>query len=185
MSDMKKTVFLRGKAFWCKLLEDQLHLNYGKDGKEWSVDFSPNDEGKAVLKGLKVDDRLKNKDNELGDYLTLRLKEFRKDDKPNDKPKIVDGRGDPWPQDKRIGNGSDVDVKLNWVDYGPGKKAGLYLQSMRVLDWIPYEGGGFPEIDSDDEYFGKAITFPVGGGSVAQAVEAAWGTDDLDDDIPE
>lgn len=197
MSEARETFYLRGKAFWCKLLPDQLHLNYDKDGKEWSVDFSLDKEGLAKMKTLGMTDRIKDKSNEQGRYIVLRVRELRKDGKANDLPKIVDSKGNPWPEDKRIGNESIVDVKLNYVGYGARKKPGLYMQSMRVLEWVPYESTGFKPLEPDDEYFGKGVVFKQGGGAEAKGVEAAWGDaedapfdddddddDDLNDEVP-
>lgn len=156
-----KTVeYLHGKLFWAKVLPDQLTDNYAKDGKEWTVEFEPDAEGVEVIKKHKLADRLKNKHEGRGAYLTLKVKQFRADGEANRPIKIVEADSTtPW-DDRRIGNGTEADVKLDIRDYGKGKFPGIYLQAIRVLDLVPYEGGaGFAPLAEDDPRLNRNAEF--------------------------
>lgn len=68
--------------------------------------------------------------------------------------RIVDANGEPW-DGRLIGNGSIVDVKFVVKDYGVGKKKGVYIRALRVLELVPYVSQDFAPLDSDDDFFGK------------------------------
>ena len=110
------------------------------------------------LKAAGIADRVKTKENYLegAPYLTFKQAELKRDGSPNKPIEIVDILGKPWNQDTLIGNGSVVDVKFVVMDFGPGKKKGVYIRGVRVLDLVPYYGGSFGALDEEDEYFAKA-----------------------------
>lgn len=144
-----KVLFLRGKVKWCKLLPKQLEKNNFDDYNEWTVQFYPDDV--QPIKDEKLGDRLKpEKDkegNETGSvYLRLRQKELDGNGNRRDPIKIVgpDGKT-PWDADTEIGNDSVVDMRIAIRDYGKGKKKGIYLNAMRVLEHVPYERSLFPD----------------------------------------
>lgn len=159
------TVTLRGRLQYAKVLGDPV-LNYDKSGKEWKFDFVPNEQ-KAVAKelaGYGIGDRLRSKtNNKTGEdiyggakFMSFRQKEFKNSGEANAPIEVVDVLGKPWDQSKLLGNDTVADVKFAVVDYGPGKKAGVYPRKIRVLDHVPYETDGFEPISEDDEYFAKA-----------------------------
>ena len=152
MSD-RQTIYIRGTAFWAKIVGDPVP-NYAKDGYEWVMDLALDDAGIKQIKGLKpsVADRIKDKDDERGKFMVFKQRANRADGTPNKAPKIVDANGKPW-DDRKIGNGSKVDVKFTLVDYGKGKKPGIYLQGIRVLDHVEYASNDFPALTPDDEFF--------------------------------
>lgn len=174
-----QTVVLRGEAMYAKVLGDPV-LNYNKDGKEWKLDFKLADKNsEAELKKLGIADRIKSKENYLdgAPFLTFKQAEFRKDGvTPNQPIKVVDIAGKEWSQDKLIGNGSKVDVKFVVMDFGPGKKKGVYIRSIRVLDHVPYEKDEFPEIDENDEFFDNLP-------KEEQILEEAAFVEELDDEV--
>lgn len=166
MANKNQTLVLRGTAMYAKVLGDPV-LNYDKDGKEWKFDFIPKDP-KAVTKELAeagVSDRLRSRVvkstgedlYEGAKFMSFRQREYTKDGKPNEPIGVFDILGSPWDQNKLIGNGSIVDVRFAVVDYGPGKKAGVYPRSIRVLDHVPYAVTQFVEINDDDEYYTAAM----------------------------
>lgn len=155
MSNEALTVVIRGKTSFAKVLGDPV-LNYSKDGKEWKTDIKIDDKVVKELKAYGVGDRIKSKDEYLdgAPFITLKQRELRPDGTPNKPIRVVDIKGREWDQEKLIGNDSDVDVKLRIVDYGKGKKKGMYIQSMRVLNLVPYSGGNdFEPISEDDPFF--------------------------------
>lgn len=157
MANENTTIVLRGKTNYCKLLPDQLSLNFSKDGKEWKTDFYGFPEKEA--RGLGIGDRLKTKEGYLDGevFMTFKQAEFRRDGEPNKPIPITDIINNPWPADKKIGNGSTVDLKFAVVDYGKGKKQGVYLRSMRVLEHVPFAGSNnFSPVSETDEFFAAA-----------------------------
>src|SRR5690606_474304 len=114
--------------------------------------------------------------------------ELKADGTPNRPIEVVDILGKPWPEDKLIGNGSVVDVKFAVVDYGPGKKHGVYPRKIRVLKHVPYETDGFEPLSEDDEYFAKAAEAALEAERKATSGDFQkefynLEADDLDDDI--
>lgn len=157
MANETTTVVLRGKTNYCKLLPDQLTLNYDKSGKQWTCDFY--DFPVKEVKALGIGDRVKEKEGYLegNPYLSFKQTELRRDGEPNKPVPVTDIIDNPWPEDKKIGNGSTVDLKFAVVDYGKGKFKGVYLRSMRVLDHVPFEGRkDFTPVAETDEFFLKA-----------------------------
>lgn len=183
MADNIVTV-LRGKVNFCKLLPDQLHLNYGKEGKEWKTDFYDFDT--KEVKSLGIADRVKSKDEYLDgkDHMTFKQKEFRPDGKANDPIKIVDIAGKPWTGGE-IGNGSTVDLKFAVKDYGKGKKKGVYIRSMRVLDHVPFTRSEFAPLDESDEFFKQAQAAAALDADRREREDAQFKKDfDLEDEVP-
>jgi hypothetical protein len=158
MANENNTVVLRGKVNFFRMLPDQLKLNYNKDGKEWVTDFY----GFPIkeVKALGIGDRVKQKDGYLDGepFLTFKQAELRRDGETRNNPvKVTDILNKDWDPSKQIGNGSTCDVKFAVIDYGKGKKKGVYIRSVRVLDHIPYEGASaFEPINETDEFFAAA-----------------------------
>ncbi len=165
---------IRGKTSYAKILGDPVP-NYEKTGREWKFDLQIDDGTVKEVKALGIGDRVKSKDAYLNGapYLSFRQKELRRDGTKNGPIKVVDINGQPWPQDRLIGNGSTVDVRFAVVDFGVGKKKGIYVRAVRVLDHVPFERPDFDPVDEKDEFFEKAK---------ASAPETT--NNDLDEDMP-
>lgn len=158
MANKPQTAVFRGKAQYAKVLGEPM-LNYNKDGKEWKMDLVLADKGLlAEAKKLGIGDRVKQKDDYVDgqSYMTFKQAEFKRDGTANDPIKVTDILGNPWPKDKLIGNGSDVDVKFVVIDYGPGKKSGVYIRSIRVLKLVEYNKKEFDDLPEDDEFAAEA-----------------------------
>jgi hypothetical protein len=167
MATKSSKVFVSGKVYWAKIVGDKaLVQNYDGDGREWSVEFEPDDV--SFLKEHRLLDRLKDpmayarrlqergetekaekaeKDAEgRGDYLLLRKSEFNRDGEKNEPFRIYDADNNDW-DDRLIGNGSSVDVKLDIRDWGVGKKKSIYATAIRVTDLVSYESDPFAGMD--------------------------------------
>lgn len=158
MANKPQTAVFRGKAQYAKVLGEPM-LNYNKDGKEWKLDLVLADKGLlAEAKKLGIGDRVKQKDDYVDgqSYMTFKQAEFKRDGTANEPIKVTDILGNPWPKDKLIGNGSDVDVKFVVIDYGPGKKSGVYIRSIRVLKLVEYNKKEFDDLPEDDEFAAEA-----------------------------
>lgn len=185
-----KFATLRGKTSYAKILGEPV-LSYDKTQREWTMDLVIDKNTVKELKPLGISDRVKTKDeyNDGQPFLSFRQRELRPDPatggtKPNDPIKVVqiDGKT-PWPQDKLIGNGSTVDVRFEVRDYGPGKKKGVYIRSVRVLDLVPFEREEFKPLDETDEFYQKAQQVMVRSAQVSPNTDRTDPPFDLDDDL--
>lgn len=172
----RKTYYLRGKAMWAKILGEPVKNNFDPDQREWTIDFVPNAEGLAKAKSLK----LNLKDRDGGKVIQFRQREKRQDGSLNQPITVVGPDNERWNPEDKIGNGSDVDVKFEIVDYGKGKRQGVYLKSVRVLNHVRYERQEFAPLPEDDEFFK-----PSSKAAEDKAFrETFMGEDALDDDMP-
>lgn len=153
--------YVIGKTYWTKVLGDPVP-NYNRDGNEWTFDFTPNEEGERLFKELGIEDKMKNKGDERGDFIQFRQREKQANGKANFPITVVDARNRPWDPKivdgkvtNPIGNGSTVEVKFKVVDYGKGKPKGVYPQALRVLDLAPYVRQEFAPLPEDNEYVQK------------------------------
>lgn len=164
-------VFVSGTVKWAKIVGDKaLVSNYDGDAREWTFQFHPEDT--AFLKDHKLLDRLKDKGDEQGPYLILKKPEFNKDGEKNDPFRIYDENNEPW-DDRLIGNGSKVDVKLDIRDWGPGKKKSIYAAAIRVTDLVSFVR---------DEFAGMTKATDSKPAKKTEAKQRVF--EELDDDLP-
>lgn len=172
MANKSSKVFASGSIQWAKIVGYKaLSNNYDGDAREWTFDFIPDDA--SFLKEHKLLDRLKT-DKEGNEYLRIKKSEFTKDGEKNEPFRIYDSEDQPWGDERLIGNGSRVDVKLDIRDWGVGKKKSIYAAAIRVTDLVSYQSNEFAGMDK-----GKVAAEPK---KVAMTVLAEL--DDLDDDLP-
>ena len=190
------TVFAKGTIYWAKVIGDQaLVPNFDKNGKEWTIEFEPDDPSflkeHGLLDRLKdplaYADKLEREGNSekaaaqrefsagRGDYLVIRKPELTKDGKKNDPFRIYDQDSMPW-EDALIGNGSKADFKLKITDWGPGKKKSIYATAIRITDHVEYESDEFAAMDREEGSGGKAAT--------SKPKAKASKSDNFDDDVP-
>lgn len=178
---IRTTVFATGKIYWAKIIGEP-RPNYEGTAREWSYEFEPDDI--TFLKEHRLLDRLKDKysDQGRGDFLTLRKPELNKDGEKNDPIAIYNENNEPW-DDRLIGNGSIVDVKLQIVDWGKGKKKSIYTRAIRVRELVPYTPNEFGAMDakkSQEQTQEKPKSKAQGSKPEAQRDSF----DGFDDDIP-
>lgn len=182
----ENVIVVRGVASWAKVLGAP-RLNTYTGDKEWSIDVTPDKEGRTLIRKAGIVDRLrepKDNDTRKESFISFRHKELRKDGTPNDPLRIVNSDNKPW-GNSLIGNGSTVDVKFAVKDYGPGKKKGVYIRAVRVLEHVPYEIEDFAPLDSDDEYFANTSDEAAPEAAALPALEALDADEEeLDDDFP-
>lgn len=116
-------------------------------------------------------------------FISFRHRELKKDGSKADPIKVVDAAGRPW-NGALIGNGSTVDVKFIVKRY-LGKKDGVYIRAVRVLNLVPYVAKEFAPLSDDDEFFAEGM--PEETGEFARLPDGLEPTveDDLNDDVPE
>lgn len=184
MAQKYTTHVIRGTLSWAKVLGAPIMNEFAKE-KQWSVDVAPDAKGLAELKRLKLKDKIKNKEDGRGDFISFRQSEFKKDGSPNDPITITDAQGNPWPENKKIGNGSIGDVKFSYTDFGTTK--GNYIKAIRVLKHVPYVAQEFAPLSEDDEFFAADASDvtdmePQAGDNTP--AETPIHDTELDDDVP-
>lgn len=163
MANKTETVYLRGKLFYAKVLGDP-RPNYNGDGREWTLEFEPSDMAAVENAGLSY--RMKDKSsyvNKKGEkpyegrapFMTLRQKELNAQGERRDPIRIVDASNRPW-DGRLLGNETLVDLKIGIVEYGPGKRDGVYPNAIRVLELVPYESSDFAPLSEEDEHYKPA-----------------------------
>lgn len=181
-----KIIVVRGELNWAKIVGPaRPHTGQPKydKGPKWSVDITPNADSRKIIKAVGIEDKLRTgkgeKETRKETFLTLSQLENKPDGTKNKPPKISDARGQPWNGDE-LGNGTIADIKIKVKDYGT--TTGVYMQEVRILRHVPYEGGsGFEPLSPDDEFFG------ADGEDVIDSVDTkghSGNIDDLDDDVP-
>ena len=103
---------------------------------------------------------IKNKGDDRGDFVTLKQYARTKDGSSR-AITVKDSERNPFPTNKRIGNGSKVNASYNpvaYTQYGGGVKG--YLNAVQVVDLIEYNAddfdivkGGYVSEDTDDLAF--------------------------------
>jgi hypothetical protein len=112
-----------------KAFMDQFGGNakYGPNGKPWKREMTVNDDGTESPTGLF-------KITFSRDVLTARETELPQ-------PMVQDAKGNPWPVDVAIGNGSVCKIAYSiylWDNTKGGKGLTLQLLGVRVLQHVPY-----------------------------------------------
>jgi hypothetical protein len=182
---------MSGTFYWAKII-GKPRPNYARDALEWTFEFEPDENGLKKLKELKLTDRLKDKYEDRGKFLTLKKSELNRDGEPNLPIRIYDAQESPadpkqdkdWDPSKLIGNGSKGNVKLDIRDYGVGKKKGIYPVAVRVTELVEYQSSEFGGMDENEAAAGSS---GKASRKSDEEFKKDFGLDDgneLDDDLP-
>ena len=207
MTKKRSTEYMHGKVYWPKIFGAP-RTNYNEDGREWNFEFEPDDDGiELLVKTHKLKDRLKDKYKKNGDmrngyenrdrnFIILKRNEFDSEGEPNEHIRVVDAANQAWNPKTELGNETEVEVKVQIVDYGAGKKKGIYPIALRILDLKPFERSDFAPLAETDERVRKARA-EYSGPSVAEdfadtdegdtpeeTAPEESPADELDDDMP-
>lgn len=205
MSKKRETVYLTGKIFWAKIFGPP-RTNYNEDSREWAFEFEPNEEAVAMIAERGLSDRLQTGRKRDGTirrgyedrkpFLTLKRPEKDYEDNDNDPIRVVDAANQEW-SGAKLGNETEVDVKVNIVDYGVGKFKGIYPQAIRILDLVSFVSEEFAPLPSDDPRVkaakAKTDDFKKDFGLIEDeaepeattaAADTTTSSQDLDDDVP-
>lgn len=141
-------VYVKGKASWPRLMIPDPMYN------KWSIRLHPDKDSLEIIRNLQAEG-IKNviKKDDDGYYVQLSRPTHRKGrpgtaDIPLAPPQVVDADGNMY--DGRIGNGSDVTLKLEVYSHktpGGGKAKAARLASVRIDNLAPYD----PARDLGDE----------------------------------
>lgn len=137
------------KGFWCKVIGNPVP-GFDEGSLEWSFDVSLDEatvDGKPAVEALKaagLSARIKNKEDEKGNFLHLKRNAVKRDGEPSKPISVVDNQNKPW-DDRKIGNGSILNVSVMVQEYGDKKKPKVTVRPMAIQVWelIPFEGKTF------------------------------------------
>ena len=134
---------ISGDAYWAHVITPNTKFN--PDG-EWSIEVCNLDKANkkvAETAGLTI----KNKGDERGDFVTLKQYARTKDGTPR-AISVKDSQRNAFPSDKRVGNGSKVNVSYfpkEYTVYGGGVKG--YLNAVQVTDLVEYSMDDFGVVE--------------------------------------
>lgn len=136
-------ILLSGKAYWASVVEPNTTYE-----PVWQVDVTVDEETKQKLESIGLS--VKNKGDDRGDFFSCRRKVVKRDGSKRDAPHVIDSKKMPW-DNRLIGNGSAVKVKIQPYEYAYAGKAGVTadFMAMQVIDLVPYgdPSGDFQEED--------------------------------------
>lgn len=153
---MAKELYVKGKCSWAMLINPD--YKYNADGV-WSIRLYPDAASLAEIEKLRkgspgiagIMNHLKR--DEDGDYMAFKRKAIknRKGAKvPQTPPAVVDEEGKPLPN-VRIGDGSDVTIKLRYYDYPqPGSTRGsaVEIQAVMVHNLVEFQTSQYTEAEA-------------------------------------
>lgn len=137
------------KIAWAKIIGKPRPNKFNPEG-EWSFDLSVTDELRKALKDHGMSNKIKNNDDERGDYVTFRKKGVLKDGGEAKPIPVIDHHNNPW-DGRLIGNGSVVNVSLLFEEYGDGNKKKFSVKPMAIQIWdlVAFKRNDFPTKDDE------------------------------------
>tara|TARA_R100001510_G_scaffold38753_1_gene35126 strand:+ start:484 stop:969 length:486 start_codon:yes stop_codon:yes gene_type:complete len=126
---------IQGKAYWASLINP--NTTFDSDGT-WSIDVSLDEKNKKIAEadGLTI----KNKNDDRGDFVSIKRNVRRKNGDYNKSPTLMDSQKRAM-KDTLIGNGSEVSVlysTYNW-EYKGRSGTNADLRAVQVTNLIPYQ----------------------------------------------
>ena len=132
---MNDPVYITGKCHYASITEPNTKFD-----PVWSIQVEINDDNREVVEksGLKV----ANKGDERGDFVTIKRKVHRKDGTQRNAPLVMDSQNNRWNNEKKIANGSTVNVKAIPYEWDYAGKSGISadLAAIQIVDFIEYAG---------------------------------------------
>ena len=133
---------IQGKAYWASLVNP--NTTFDSDGT-WSIDVSLDEKNKKIAEadGLTI----KNKNDDRGDFVSIKRNVKRKDGNLNTAPEVLDAQKRTM-MSTLVGNGSKVNVLYSTYEWKFKGRAGVSadLKKVQVVDLVPYQG------DADDAF---------------------------------
>ena len=132
---MNDPVYITGKCHYASITEPNTKFD-----PVWSIQVEVNDDNREVVEksGLNV----ANKGDERGDFVTIKRKVHRKDGTQRNAPLVMDSQNNRWNNEKKIANGSTVNVKAIPYEWDYAGKSGISadLAAIQIVDFIEYAG---------------------------------------------
>lgn len=152
-----RLVKLKGKAYWAKVFESNRDLKgYNNEledvGGQTTIDLDIDERHFALLQ--KSRSMLEGRDSPDNEGLRrIKFKRRWQENYGGGAPKVQRSDGTAWDLevDGLIGNGSDVEVTLSVYDTKNKRIVGTRLETVRVLNNVPYEGAKVEVMSLDDD----------------------------------
>jgi|TARA_Y100000401_G_C8251299_1_gene188296 hypothetical protein len=152
---MNDPVYITGKCHYASITEPNTKFD-----PVWSIQVEVTDDNREVVEksGLKV----ANKGDERGDFVTIKRKVHRKDGSQRNAPLVMDSQNNRWNNDKKIANGSTVNVKAIPYEWDYAGKSGISadLAAVQIVDFIEYSGNQQDFAPVDGGYVQEAEAVP-------------------------
>lgn len=152
---MNDPIYITGKCHYASITEPNTKFD-----PVWSIQVEVNDDNREVVEksGLKV----ANKGDERGDFVTIKRKVHRKDGTQRNAPLVMDSQNNRWNNDKKIANGSTVNVKAIPYEWDYAGKSGVSadLAAVQIVDFIEYTGNQQDFAPVDGGYVQEAEAVP-------------------------
>ena len=152
---MNDPVYITGKCHYASITEPNTKFD-----PVWSIQVEVNDDNREVVEksGLNI----ANKGDERGDFVTIKRKVHRKDGTQRNAPLVMDSQNNRWNNDKKIANGSTVNVKAIPYEWDYAGKSGISadLAAVQIVDFIEYSGNQQDFAPVDGGYVQEAEAVP-------------------------
>lgn len=143
---------ISGKSFWF-VATGAPKASIVNPVPQWSFDLSINDETKDKLLAVGMTENyLRDKGDERGTFVTFTRSSVKKDGSPGAPFRIVDAQDKPWPKNKLVGNGSELNVVITLNERTFRGKTFQKPSAIAIQVWnhVPYDSGGFPIKPEED-----------------------------------
>jgi len=129
---MNDPIYISGKCHYASIIEPNTKFD-----PVWSIQVEVNDDNRSVIEGAGLP--INNKDDDRGDFVTIKRKVLRPDGSQRAAPFVKDSQNNPW-NGKLIANGSIVNVKATPYEWNYAGKSGVSadLAAVQVVDFIEY-----------------------------------------------
>ena len=141
-----KDIYLTGKCYYAQNVATPC-TKFAKDF--WSIDLLVDDDNRGEIEAAGLN--IRNRDDERGDYITIKTNTVSYKGEPNEPPTVKDSQNDLL-GDVPIGNGSLVIVKTTpfpYPDQGNGAGVTALLKAVQVVELVPYVAppNNFPAVE--------------------------------------
>ena len=129
----KEYHYVEGTAYWAAVVAPNTTFE-----PQWKIDVALDAAGIEQVNGIEGV-VIKNKDDERGDFISLKRNVEDRSGNKKPAPKVIDSQNNAW-DDKLIGNGSKVCVKFHTYPYNYRGKSGISaeLDAVQVIDLVEY-----------------------------------------------
>ena len=129
---MNDPIYISGKCHYASIIEANTKFD-----PVWSIQVEVDEDNRSIIEGAGLP--INNKDDDRGDFVTIKRKVLRADGSQRAAPSVKDSQNNPW-NGKLIANGSTVNVKATPYEWNYAGKSGVSadLAAVQVVDFIEY-----------------------------------------------
>ena len=129
---MNDPIYISGKCHYASIIEPNTKFD-----PVWSIQVEVDEDNRSIIEGAGLP--INNKDDDRGDFVTIKRKVLRADGSQRSAPFVKDSQNNPW-NGKLIANGSTVNVKATPYEWNYAGKSGVSadLAAVQVVDFIEY-----------------------------------------------